>query len=184
MSGVGVGVVQRTVPWADNIGSSCITRSQAGFWCFMNNKGDTMSVKQYITHRSIFKSESVVKQLPGECAIQKLVEIWWINGIGCSIQRVRSTQVEDKKWRKIFDSNILKAEGEWIRPSLQSFFLLLLLLLFSFYCWGFVSIKINGIYGLEVQPHGLKTKFQKWVLPPWTYDFLIHEIFESIREKE
>ena len=78
---------------------------------------------------------------------------------------MRSTQVEDKKWRKVFDSNILKAEGEWIRPSLQSFFLLLLLLLllllFSFYCWGFVSIKTNGIYGLEVQPHGLKTKFQK-----------------------
>ena len=54
---------------------------------------------------------------------------------------------------------------------------------FCFYCWGFVSIKINGIYGLEVQPHGLKTKFQKWVLTPWTYDFSIHEIFESIREK-
>ena len=33
---------------------------------------------------------------------------------------MRSTQVEDKKWRKIFDSNILKAEGEWIRPRLQS----------------------------------------------------------------
>ena len=33
--------------------------------------------------------------------------------------------------------------------------------LVSFYCWGFVSIKINGIYGLEVQMHGLKTKFQK-----------------------
>ena len=54
---------------------------------------------------------------------------------------------------------------------------------FCFYCWGFVSIKINGIYGLEVQPHGLKTKFQKWVLTPWTYDFSIHEMFESIREK-
>ena len=96
---------------------------------------------------------------------------------------MRSTQVEDKKCRKVFDSNILKAEGEWIRPSLQSFFFLLLLLLFSFYCWGFVSIKTNGIYGLEVQLHGLKTKFQKEVLPPWTYDFSNHEIFESIRKK-
>ena len=70
---------------------------------------------------------------------------------------MRSTQVEDKKWRKVFDSNILKAEGEWIRLRLQSFFFLL----FSFYCWGFVSIKTNDIYGLEVQMHGLKTKFQK-----------------------
>ena len=43
-----------------------------------------MSVKQYITHRSIFKSESFVKGLPGECGIRKLVEIWSINGIGCS----------------------------------------------------------------------------------------------------
>ena len=74
--------------------------------------------------------------------------------------------------------NILKAEGEWIRPRLQLFFFL-----FSFYWYGFVSIKANAIYGLEVQLDGLKTKFQKRVLPPWTYDFSVHEIFESIREK-
>ena len=71
---------------------------------------------------------------------------------------MRSTQVEEKEWRKVFDSNILKAEGEWIRPRLQSFFFFFL---FSSHCWGFVSIKTNGIYGLEVQLHGLKTKFQK-----------------------
>ena len=69
---------------SEGFDSSCITCSQAGSWCFMNNKGDTMSVKQYITHRSIFNSESFVKGLPGECAIQKLVEIRWINGIDCS----------------------------------------------------------------------------------------------------
>lgn len=86
-----------------------------------------------------------------------------------------SRRISDGRIRK----NILKAEGEWISPRLQSFSLSLSF----FYLCGFVSIKTNGIDGLEVQLEGLKTKFQKEVLPPWTYDFSIHEIFESIREK-
>ena len=85
-----------------------------------------------------------------------------------------SRRISDGRIRK----NILKAEGEWVSPRLQSFFLY-----FFFYLRGFVSIKTNGIYGLEVQLAGLKTKFQKEVLLPWTYDFSICEIFESIREK-
>ena len=85
-----------------------------------------------------------------------------------------SRRISDGRIRK----NILKAEGEWVSPRLQFFFSL-----FFFYLCGFVSIKTNGIYGLEVQLAGLKTKFQKEVLLPWTYDFSICEIFESIREK-
>ena len=54
-------------------------------------------------------------------------------------------------------------------------------LIFFYWC-GFVSIKRNVIYGLEVQLAVLKTKFQKEVLVPWTYDFSMCEIFEIIRE--
>lgn len=86
-----------------------------------------------------------------------------------------SRRISDGRIRK----NILKEEGEWISQRLQSFSLSLSF----FYLCGFVSIKTNGIDGLEVQLAGLKTKFQKEVLLPWTYDFSICEIFESIREK-
>lgn len=149
----------------------------------MNNKGNTMSVKQYTTHRSIFNSESFVKGLPGECAIQKLVEIRWINGIDCSrSEKVKTPRLMTRNRGKISDwrirKDILQAEGEWIRPRLQLFFSL-----FSFYWYGFVSVKANAIYGLEVQLDGLRPE-SKRVLPPWTYDFSVHEIFESIREEE
>ena len=166
---------------------SCITCSQAGSWCFTNNKGDTMSVKQYITCRSIFKSESFVKGLPVECAIQKLVEIWWINGIDCSrsgkwgIPRLKTRKEEEGFWLEN-QEEYSKSRGWVDQVKIAIFFFFLSL--FSFYCRAFVSIKTNGIYGLEVQLDGLKTKFQKEVLPSWSYDFSIHEIFESIREKE
>ena len=144
----------------------------------MNNKGDTMSVKQYITHRSIFKSESFVKGLPGECAIQKLAEIWWINGIGCCrSEKWGAPRLKTRKEEESFWLEYSKSRG-WVDQAETSIFFF-----FSFYCWGFVFIKTNGIYGLEVQMDWLKTKFQKGVLPPWTYDFSIHEIFGSIREK-
>ena len=45
----------------------------------MNNKGDTMSVKQIITQRSTFKDESFVKGPPGEGRIENsggLVNYW------------------------------------------------------------------------------------------------------------
>lgn len=52
-------------------GLSSITCPQAGAWCFMNSKWDSMSGKQFVKHRAILKWV-ICEALPGECRIEKI----------------------------------------------------------------------------------------------------------------
>ena len=133
----GVWSCGHAVPWRQKMGFdlSCITCSQAGSWYFKDNKGDTMSAKQFITLKSIFKDESFVKGLPGERAIQKLVEIWWINGIGCCrSEKWGAPRLKTRKEEESFWLEYSKSRG-WVDQAETSifFFFLFLLLRFCFH---------------------------------------------------